>query len=126
LWSPAGAKVAYVVPAGSSLELRLVPAGGGKSRALVPANVESVFGWSPDGRYIAFETGTGSKGELAVVDVATRKVRSLLQFSGPTVAWAPSSQELVASTVSPKGKKCWSTWTVPAGGAKPTRISTCS
>ena len=53
LWSPTGAKIAYVAPAGKSVALRLVSAGGGKSRALVPRNVENVFGWSPDGKSIA-------------------------------------------------------------------------
>lgn len=126
LWSPAGGKVAYVVPAGSSAALRLVAAGGGKSRALVPKNVQNVFGWSPDGKSIAFELGTGSTGKLAVVDVATGKVRTLLPLAyAPTAAWAPSSQELVANSV-PRTQKCWSTYRVPADGSKPTKISSCS
>ena len=62
------------------VELGLVSPGGGKSRVLVPRNVQNVFGWSPDGKSIAFETGTGSTGKLAVVDVATGKVRSLIKL----------------------------------------------
>jgi len=112
--------------AGKSVALRLVSAGSGKSRALVPRNVENVFGWSPDGKSIAFETGKGSMGKLAVVDVATGKVRSLLQlYYAPTAAWSPDSSELLANTV-PKAQKCWSTWRVPADGSKPTLISSCS
>jgi Tol biopolymer transport system component len=126
LWSPTGGKIAYVASAGTSVALRLVSAGGGKSRALVPRNVENVFGWSPDGKSIAFETGTGSIGKLAVVDVATGKVRSLLQlYYAPTAAWSSDSSELLANTV-PKTQKCWSTWRVPADGSKPTLISSCS
>jgi Tol biopolymer transport system component len=126
LWSPAGGKVAYVAPAGTSVALRLISAAGGKSRALVPHNVENVFGWSPDGHYIAFETGTGSVGKLAVVDVATGKVRTLLQLHyAPAAAWAPDSTELVANSV-PKTQKCWSTWRVPVDGSKPTLISSCT
>ena len=95
LWSPTAGKVAYVAFAGKSVALRLISAGGGKSRALVPRKVENVFGWSPDGKYIAFETGTGTLGKLAVVDVATGKVRSLLQLEyAPTAAWSPDSSEL--------------------------------
>ena len=125
LWSPTGGKVAYVASAGKSVALRLVPAGGGKSRALVPRNVENVFGWSPDGKSIAFETGTGSIGKLAVVDVATGKVRTLLQLNyAPTAAWSPDSSELLANTV-PKTQKCWSTWRVPVDGSAPTLISSC-
>jgi Tol biopolymer transport system component len=125
LWSPAGGQVAYVASAGKSVALRLVSAGGGRSRALVPRNVQNVFGWSPDGKSIAFEMGEGSIGKLAVVDVATGKVRSLLQLHyAPTAAWSPDSSELLANTV-PRTQKCWSTWRVPVDGSTPTRISSC-
>ncbi len=123
LWSPTVGKVAYVAPAGKSVALRLISAGGGKSRALVPRNVSTVFGWSPDGKYIAFERGTGT---LAVVDVATGKVRSLLQLRyAPTAAWSADSSELVANSV-PGNQKCWTTWRVPVDGSKPTKISSCT
>jgi Tol biopolymer transport system component len=123
LWSPTGGKIAYVAGAGYPVALRLISAGGGKSRALVPRNVATVFGWSPDGKSIAFETG---KGLLAVVDVATGKVRSLLQlYYAPTAAWSPDSSELVANSV-PRNQKCWSTWRVPVDGSTPTKISSCS
>jgi Tol biopolymer transport system component len=123
LWAPAGGKVAYVAPTGKSVALRLVSAGGGTSRALVPRNVATVFGWSPDGKSIAFEMGLG---RLAVVDVATGKVRSLLQLHyAPTADWSPDSSELLANTV-PKTQRCWSTWRVPVDGSTPTRISSCS
>jgi Tol biopolymer transport system component len=126
LWSPTRGKIAYVAFAGKSVALRLVSAGGGKSRALVPRRVENVFGWSPDGKYIAFERGTGSTGKLAVVDVATGKVRTLLQLHyAPTAAWSPDSSELVANSV-PRSQKCCSTWRVPVDGSKPTLISSCT
>lgn len=126
LWSPAGGKIAYVVPAGSESALRVISAGGGKSRTLVAHNVEAVFGWSPDGRYVAFEKAFD---KLEVVDVATGKVRMLLKLAySPTAVWAPSSQELLVNTVTTINKKtrtprCWATWRVPADGSKPTRIS---
>jgi len=121
LWSPVDGKIAYAASEG----LRLVPAGGGKSRVLVGGNVENVFGWSPDGKSISFETGKGSFGKLAVVDVATGKVRRLLQlYYAPTAVWSPDSSELLANTV-PKSQKCWSTWRVPVDGSKPTLISSC-
>jgi Tol biopolymer transport system component len=126
LWSPAGGTVAYVAVAGKSVSLRLITAGGGTSRALIPRQVQNVFGWSPDARYIAFETGTGSLGELAVVDVATRKVSRLLPLEyAPTAVWSPHSSELLVNTV-PKTQTCWSTWRVPVDGSTPTRISSCS
>jgi Tol biopolymer transport system component len=128
LWSPTAAKIGYIAPAGKSVALRLVSAGGGKSRALV-RNVSLVFGWSPDGKSLAFET---DKGKLAIVDVATGKVRTLLKlYYSPSAVWSPDSSQLLANTVTKinsvtKSPKCWSTWRVPADGTKPTRISTCS
>lgn len=127
LWSPAGGKVAFVAPAGTSVALRLISAGGGKSRALVP-RVSTVFGWSPDGKSIAFET---VRGRLAVVAVATGEVRTLLKLDfSPTAVWSPDSSQLLANTITKintvtKTPKCWATWRVPADGATPTRISTC-
>jgi WD40-like Beta Propeller Repeat len=122
LWSPTGGTIAYVAPAGKSVALRLISAGGGTSRALVPTNVSTVFGWSPDGKSIAFEMGSG---RLATVDVATGRLRSFLQLHyAPTAAWSPDSSELVANSV-PKSQDCWSTWRVPVDGARPTLISSC-
>jgi hypothetical protein len=129
LWSPAGGKIAYLVPAGSSSALRVISAAGGKSRTLVAHDVETVFGWSPDGRHIAFERAFN---KLAVVDLATGKVRTLLELSySPTAVWAPSSQELLVNTVTTINKvtrspRCWATWRVPADGSKATKISGCS
>jgi Tol biopolymer transport system component len=123
LWSPTGAKIAYVAFAGKSVALRLISAGAGMSRAIVPRNVLTVFGWSPDGKSIAFET---SKGKLAAVDVATGRVRSLLQLQyAPTAVWSPDSSELLVNTVT-NTQKCWSTWRVPADGSTPTRFPSCS
>lgn len=122
LWSPTGGEIAYIAPVRRSVALRLISAGGGKSRALVQS-VSTVFGWSPDGKSIAFETGTG---RLSVVDVATGKVHSLLRLDfAPAAAWSPDSSELVANSV-PRGQKCWSTWRVPVDGSKPTLISSCT
>jgi TolB protein len=119
MWSPTSDRIAYVVFGGKSVPLRLVSAGGGKSRTLV-RSVSTVFGWSPDGKSIAFETGAG---KLAVVDVASHKVSTLRRLrNAQTAVWSPDSSELLANTVS---AKCWSTWRVPANGSAPTRISSC-
>jgi len=126
LWSPAGGKVAYVVPAGKSVALRLVSAGGGKSRALVPRGVSTVFGWSPDGKSIAFETGSGTFGKLAVVDVSTGKVRTLIKLRYASAAvWKPDSSELLATSMA-AAHACPSLYRVPVDGSKPTRISSCT
>ena len=125
LWSPSGGKIAYLVSAGKSVALRLIPAGGGRSRVLVPRGIENVFGWSPDGRSIAFETGSGTFGRLAVVDVTTGKVRMLigLRYS-PAAVWKPDSSELLATSMAAP-KTCPSLSRVPVDGSAPTLISSC-
>jgi Tol biopolymer transport system component len=126
LWSPTGGKVAYVAAAGNTVALRLVSAGGGKSRALVPGRVQNVFGWSPDGRSIAFETGSGTFGKLVIVDATTGTVRQLLQLNyAPTAVWSPDSSELLAYSLA-KSQKCWSLSRVPVDGSGPTLISSCN
>jgi dipeptidyl aminopeptidase/acylaminoacyl peptidase len=126
VWSPTGTKVAYVAYAGKTVALRMVSAGGGKSRVLVPGQVENVFGWSPDGRYIAFETGTGTFGKLALVDTTTGKIRKLFQLSyAPLAVWKPDSSELLAYSLA-RSQKCWSLTRVPVDGSAPTVISSCN
>ncbi|HET7571075.1 MAG TPA: hypothetical protein VFJ77_00225, partial [Gaiellaceae bacterium] len=107
LWSPRGGQVAYTAAAGKTAALRLIAAGGGRSRTLVANRVQNVFGWSPDGRYVAFETGSGTFGTLAVVDAASGKVRRLLPLAyAPTAVWSPDSSELLAYSLA-KTKTCW-------------------
>jgi Tol biopolymer transport system component len=125
LWAPSGGKVAYVAFAGKSVALRLISAGGGTSRALVPRGVENVFGWSPDGKSIAFETGSGTFGKLAVVDVTTGKVRTLVKLRySPAAVWKPDSSELLATSMA-AAKTCPSLYRVPVDGSAPTLISSC-
>lgn len=126
MWSPTGGKVAYVAAAGKTVALRLVSAGGGKSRALVSDHVQNVFGWSPDGRYLAFETGSGTFGKLAIVDATTGTVRQLLQLNyAPTAVWSPDSSELLAYSLA-KSQTCWSLERVPVDGSAPSLISSCN
>lgn len=125
LWAPSGGKIAYVVSAGTSVALRLIPTGGGASRPLVARGVENVFGWSPDGRSIAFETGSGTFGRLAVVDVATGRVRTLLKLRfAPAAVWKPDSSELLTASTTAAGT-CPSVSRVPVDGSAPTLISRC-
>ena len=125
LWAPSGGKVAYVAFARKSVALRLISAGGGKSRALVPRGVENVFGWSPDGKSIAFEKGSGTFGKLAVVDVTTGKVRTLIKLRySPAAVWKPDSSELLATSMA-AAKTCPSLYRVPVDGSTPTLISSC-
>jgi Tol biopolymer transport system component len=128
LWSPAGNRIVYAAPVSPARDAwRLVAPQGGASRTLLRSAPGTVFGWSPDGRWIAFPD---SKNRLAVVNVATGKVRRLLRFQksydSSSVAWSPSSQQLLVIGRPPAGSKCPSgLWRVPVGGARPHLVHGC-
>jgi Tol biopolymer transport system component len=136
LWSPDGAKIAYLRgKAPNWPALLLVSPQGGKSTTLIRGapcptvgrcrsnGVLALFGWSPDGSRIAFEN---SRQRLEVVDVPTGKVRSLLKLQiGPRVAWSPDSQELLVRTQPRANNRCASLWRVPVDGAKPQLLRSC-
>src|SRR5262249_30070689 len=125
-WSPAGNRIAYLVPSGALL---LVAPRGGTSTTLLRGGrgTLSVFGWSPDGRRIAFSDASGA---LAVVDVATRKVRQLLKlhlpYSPSSVAWSPDSRHLLVAWRPPSHSDCPSgLWRVAIDGSKPRLVHSC-
>lgn len=128
LWSPAGSLIVYAAPSGPARSAwRLVAPTGGATRMLLPNAPGTIFGWSPDGRWIAFPD---SKGRLAIVNVATLKVRRLLKLRLPyqssSVAWSPTSQQLLVVWRPSSGSKCPSgLWRVPISGAKPHLVHDC-
>ena len=136
LWSPNGAKIAYLRGKTPNWPaLLLVSPQGGKSTTLVPGapcptvgrcrsnGLMALFGWSPDGSRIAFES---SRQRLEVVDVATGKVRSLLRLQfGPSVTWSPDSQELLVRTQPQRQNQCATLSRVPVAGGKPQLLRNC-
>lgn len=126
LWSPAGNWIAYLAPGKTGASWRLVSPQGGTSTTLLAHGPGTVFGWSPDGRSIAF---ADTKGRLNVIDVATKKVRTLLQLRAPygasSVAWSPSSQQLLVVSKPPHSSCPSALWRVPDGGGKPLLVHTC-
>jgi len=127
LWSPAGNRIAYLVPGTTRSAWRLVAPQGGASTTLLRNGPGTVFGWSPNGRWIAFPD---SKGRLAIINVATRKVRTLLKLHGPygtsSAAWSPDSQQLLVVWRPPPHTSCPSgLWRVPIDGAKPHLVHGC-
>jgi Tol biopolymer transport system component len=127
LWSPAGNRIAYLVPGTTRSAWKLVAPQGGASTTLLRNGPGTVFGWSPNGRWIAFPD---SKGRLAIINVATRKVRTLLKlalpYSSSSVAWSPDSQQLLVLWRPPAHSKCPSSlWRVTISGAKPQLVHGC-
>jgi hypothetical protein len=128
LWSPAGNKIAYLVPKATSAAWRLVsPQGGASTTLLHHASSSTIFGWSPDGKWIAYPD---SKGRLAVINVATKKVRTLLKlklpYSSSSVACSPYSQQLLMVWRPPAHTSCPSgLWRFPIDGSKPRLVHGC-
>jgi hypothetical protein len=119
LWSPDGATISY----SQSDALRVVRPHGGAGTTLVREGVETVFGWSPDGKRIAFER----RGRLLqVVEVGTGKVRTLLRLGfAPSIAWSPSSHELLVKTQPRADNRCASLSRLRADGGKPRLLRRC-
>ena len=128
LWSPTGTLIAYAAPTGPVRSAwRVVAPQGGASRTFLRNAPGTIFGWSPDGRWIAYPD---SKHRLAIVNVATGKVRRLLKlaatYDSSSVAWSPTSQQLLAVGRPPSGSKCpGGLWRVPVDGAKPHLVHGC-
>ena len=70
--SPGGRELAYRVVRGSGVvDLRVMPAGGGASRALVEGNGANDWPrWSPDGRTVAFASDRAGLGDIWTVPAA--------------------------------------------------------
>ena len=128
LWSPAGNRIAYLVPKATSAAWRLVSPQGGASATLLRRNAPgTIFGWSPNGKWIAYPD---SKGRLALINVATEKVRTLLKlrlpYSSSSVAWSPDSRQLLVVWRRPAHSSCPSgLWRVPINRAKPQLVHGC-
>lgn len=127
LWSPAGNRIAYLVPRATSSVWRLVSPSGGASTTLSKSGPGTVFGWSPNGRWIAYPD---SKGRLALINVTTKKVRTLLKlklpYSSSSVAWSPDSQQLLVVWRPPAHSSCPSgLWRIPVSGGTPHQIHGC-
>jgi Tol biopolymer transport system component len=128
LWSPAGAKIAYLRETAPNWPaLLLVSPQGGKSKTLIRGGkrhgVMALFGWSRDGSRIAFENASQ---RLQVVDVSTGKVRTLLRLRfASSVAWSPDSQELLVKTEPHRNNRCASVWRVQVGSGTRQLLRSC-
>ena len=130
-WSPDGARIAYVdtgYPGRSpTASLRVVSAGGGRSRTLLRAPVYGVgsTAWAPDSRRLAVVAGRPSR--LLIVDLSTRRVYAVRMnaTSEPVlVVWSPDSSKLLVTT-RPAQQSCLSLWLVRADGSSARLLRHC-
>ena len=135
-FSPDGNYVAYTTNEQGSLDVAVMPLGGGPVRPLVatPAD-EAQPAWSPDGTQIAFTSARDRDGRLSAIgglsalsafvqgqggDIflvpAAGGPPSKLVERGSYPAWSPDGQTVVFQS---DRSGHWDLWTVPARGGEP-------
>lgn len=110
-WSPDGTAIAYSTTGPGSRGIMVVPAEGGKPRALLPDGQtgDRAPAWSPDARRIAWIRGGGAGSRRSSVWVAdadgdgARQVTSAVVFDGHNLDWHPDGRSLLVSTYSGGG-----------------------
>ena len=81
VWSPDGARVAYVLRGNGGSEVWVAELAGGPARRISDQGAEDDHpSWSPDGRWLAFEHRAGHAVVIAVAPLAGGSARTL---SGP-------------------------------------------
>ncbi len=135
-FSPDGNYVAYTSNDQGSLDVVVMPIGGGAIRRLAatPAD-EAQPAWSPDGTQIAFTSARDRSGRLSAV-AGVSAVSPFVQGQGGDIFLAPAAGGAAAKLVergsypawSPDGQAIvfqsdrsgrWDIWTVPAKGGEP-------
>jgi Tol biopolymer transport system component len=100
-WSPDGRRIAYRRNEPTSFDLWVVPAAGGRARALLrtPQANELEPDWSPDGRRMAFQSSRGNRIQIWVMTLASGVARRLTGGRGSfTPDWSPDGRRIAFMT----------------------------
>ena len=97
VWSPDGAKIAFLSYRDGSLELYVMEASGANpTRVTHDVGFTGAFGWSPDGGRLAFASEQDGEPELYVTDVDGSNVTRLTDNVGFTgsIVWSPDGSRI--------------------------------
>ena len=85
MWSPSGKEVAFLRRSGPTLDLYIIPAGGGpKERVPGGRTTELEAAWSPDGTQLALSDSAQGKG--SAIWLLDRRSGARRQLTAPTAA----------------------------------------
>ncbi|MBA2567971.1 MAG: PD40 domain-containing protein [Actinobacteria bacterium] len=114
-WSPDGGRIAFASDRGSTLDLYVVDASGGRVTTLTSTpGDEHAPAWSPDGQRLAF-VSTEASPDLRVLQVNGRTVTSLTQDAAVESSPAWSSDGKTIAFVSDRTGVS-TAWSLPATG----------
>ncbi len=96
-WSPDGQRICYVSDERGSVQLYIIPKGGGSSERLSTGSTYSTKpNWSPDGKSIAFTTRQGGRFQIAIYDLASKQTQTVTQGDEHTdPCWSPNGRQLI-------------------------------
>jgi dipeptidyl aminopeptidase/acylaminoacyl peptidase len=129
--SPDGSQLLFIARANERFEpyynanLFLVPASGGRARALIPDFPHEVFqaGWSADGRSIWMIVNLGVRSQLLQVEVATREVRHITTGDHAVVPLSWSAAGGRHAFMIDEPGRIGDIWTWTPGETAPTRVT---
>ena len=98
VWSPDGARIAYISLAGPSPDIYTMKADGTDPRRLTSDAAEDVDpAWSPDGRQIAFTSERTGNAQIWVMDADGANQRRLVsnRWSDQQPSWSPGGAKIL-------------------------------
>ena len=129
--SPDGSQVLFIARANDRLEpyynanIFLVPATGGRARALIPDFPHEVFqaNWSADGKSVWMLVNLGVRSQLAQIDIASREIRYITKGDHAVAPLSWSSAGGRHTFLIDEPTRIGDIWTWAPGDTAPSRVT---
>ncbi len=120
--SPDGRELIYSVARGGGVvDLHVIPAAGGESRALVAGNGQNGWArWSPDAATVAFASDRAGLGDIWTVPAAGGEPTRLTHTAGPEQApnWSTDGRTILYMAYGTEGGQLGDVHAIPAAGGE--------